>query len=651
MKQSDHRTAPRLQFTDEELAAEGLERPIEEVRKAQTKANKARKKLPKRMMLQKEAAADEPAAASRSVRDLPETADAAGITEAAAESTSSLSEAAEAISSSATPEAPISESLLTRSKAARGSTGAKKTALKPGDPPKPKSRLTFDEAPKPKGHAITGKMVKPVATAARAEARHKLNAEADDNVGLEASEAAEQTGESALRFVGDVHQRHELRQYRRAEKAEHKLDQANIHYLQKKDELERAANGTTASNPISRAWQKRQIKKEYMAGRYGTGAGSSAASRTGSAARRSGKQAGKAAKGSSEKIAGFVKRHKGIVIGLAVVGLLIFSVQAISALVPVLESGLSAITAGTYPAEEADVRAAERAYAAKERDLQNELNHYERYHPGYDEYIIEADEIWHDPYALIAIISAYTNGEEWTIDSVGGIIDKFFTWQYEKTERITTEQHYRTEVVDGVETRVWYTKYICTVTLKNKDLSHAPVYTMSREQMGLYALYMSTHGNMDGIFRGGHASELKDPLRYDVPQELIDADPKFALLLEEANKRIGYPYVWGGYTPDTSFDCSGFISWIFTETGVVNIGHRGANGLWSMCRRVSAEEAKPGDIVFFEGTIPGEDGITHCGLYVGNGMMIHCGSPTGYADITKGYYKQHFYAFGRIYEH
>ncbi|MBR7058040.1 MAG: C40 family peptidase [Stomatobaculum sp.] len=340
-----------------------------------------------------------------------------------------------------------------------------------------------------------------------------------------------------------------------------------------------------------------------------------------------------------------------IVIGLAVVGLLIFSVQAISALVPVLESGLSAITAGTYPAEEADVRAAERAYAAKERDLQNELNHYERYHPGYDEYIIEADEIWHDPYALIAIISAYTNGEEWTIDSVGGIIDKFFAWQYEKTERITTEQHYRTEVVDGVETRVWYTKYICTVTLKNKDLSHAPVYTMSREQMGLYALYMSTHGNMDGIFRGGHASELKDPLRYDVPQELIDADPKFALLLEEANKRIGYPYVWGGYTPDTSFDCSGFISWIFTETGVVNIGHRGANGLWSMCQRVSAEEAKPGDIVFFDGTIPGEDGITHCGLYVGNGMMIHCGSPIGYADITKGYYKQHFYAFGRIYEH
>ena len=222
---------------------------------------------------------------------------------------------------------------------------------------------------------------------------------------------------------------------------------------------------------------------------------------------------------------------------------------------------------------------------------------------------------------------------------------------YEKTEKITTEPDYRTEIVDGVETRVLYTKTICTVTLKNKNLSHAPVYTVNREQLGLYALYMSTHGNIDGLFRGDHASELKEPLLYDVPQELIDADPKFALLLEEANKRIGYPYVWGGYSPDTSFDCSGFISWIFTETGVVNIGNRGAKGLYSMCRGISPEEAKPGDIVFFEGTIEGEEGITHCGLYVGDGMMIHCGDPIGYADITSGYYQQHFYAFGRIYEH
>ena len=195
------------------------------------------------MMLQKEAAADEPAAASRSFRDEPTTADAADITKAAAESSGTLSETVEAVSSAATPETPISDSLLTRSKTARGSTQGKKTALKPGDPPKPKSRLTFDEAPKPKGHAITGKIVKPVTAAARAEIRHKLDAEADDNAALEASEAAGQTGESALRFTEGVHQRHELRQYRRVEKAEHKLDQANIHYLQKKDELERAANG------------------------------------------------------------------------------------------------------------------------------------------------------------------------------------------------------------------------------------------------------------------------------------------------------------------------------------------------------------------------------------------------------------------------
>ena len=191
-------------------------------------------------------------------------------------------------------------------------------------------------------------------------------------------------------------------------------------------------------------------------------------------------------------------------------------------------------------------------------------------------------------------------------------------------------------------------------TLKNKNLSHSPVYTMSHQQMGMYALYMATHGNMDGIFRGPHCSQLKDPYVWDVPQEYIDADPKFALLLEEANKRIGYPYVWGGYTPETSFDCSGFVSWVFTSTGVRNIGHAGATGLYNMSRHISEAEALPGDVVFFTHTLgegeDGNDGITHCGLYVGNGMMIHCGNPCGYQDIHSSYYNNKIAGFGRLYE-
>ena len=648
MKQTETHAPTRLKFSAEELAAEGQERSIPNVKK-RVKANKAQRKLSKRMMLKNEAVHTGAAPASEQMgsKVLSSQGESAVRLPSVVSSDTIPDAAAEVLSS----ETPIAEGLLTRSKAAKGNTGAKRSTLKPGDPAKPKSRLTFDEKPKPKSNSISKTTINPAMTAVRADIRGKIDQDADDNVAVESSEAAEQTGESALRFGENVHHRHALRQYRKAESTEHRLNQSNIHNLKRKAEMEQAADGITGSNPISRAWQRRQIKKDYMAGRYGTKAGASAASKTGSAARKSGKEAGKAAKDSTEKIVGFVSRHKGIVIGLAVVAMLVFIVQSISAVVPLLESGLSAITAGTYPAEEADVLAAERAYAAKERALQDEIDHYERYHPGYDEYVIDAQEIWHDPYALIAIISAYHGGEGWTIDDVYGTIEKYFAWQYELTEKVTSERRYSTEIIDGVETKVWFTKTTCTVTLKSKNLSHSPVYTMSREKMGLYALYMSTHGNMDGLFHGAHCSTLKEPLVYDVPQELLDADPKFALLVEEANKRLGYPYVWGGYTPDTSFDCSGFISWIFTETGVVNIGHRGAKGLYSMCRKVSPADAKPGDIVFFAGTIEGDEGITHCGLYVGNGMMIHCGSPCTYADMTTSYFQEHFYAFGRIYEH
>ena len=653
MKHTENRAAPRLQFSEEELAAEGLQKPIADVQKAAQKADRAKRRLPKKMGLKRVEAVVQHTvhAGEKEAGKISSHESFAEQVSGSVSETSASSVFSEVTAPSELSDTPIADGLLTRSKAAKKQAFNKQSALKPGDPIKPKPRLTFDEVPRPKSYPVANATVKPTLTAVRAEIRSKINRDADGNAAVEASEAGEQAGASTLQFGEHVHHRHELRQYRKSDRAEHRLDQANIRFLQKKDEAERVANGTNASNPISRAWQKRQIKKDYIAGRYGTNAGASAAAHTGSAARKSGKEAGKAARDSTEKIVGFVSRHKGIFIVLAVVAMLIFIVQSISAVVPLLESGLSAITAGTYPAEEADVLAAERAYAAKERTLKDEMDHYERYHPGYDEYVVDAQEIWHDPYALIAIISAYRGGEEWTIDDAYPIIEKYFDWQYEVEETITSQRRYRTEIVDGEETQVWFTKTTCTVTLKNKILSHAPVYTMSRENMGLYSLYMSTHGNMDGLFHGPHCSTLKDPLEYDVSQELLDADPKFALLIEEANKRLGYPYVWGGYTPDTSFDCSGFVSWLFTSTGVRNIGHAGAKGLYSMCRKISPEEALPGDVIFFQGTIEGDEGITHCGLYVGNGMMVHCGSPCTYASIEYSYYRQHFFAFGRMYEH
>ena len=168
--------------------------------------------------------------------------------------------------------------------------------------------------------------------------------------------------------------------------------------------------------------------------------------------------------------------------------------------------------------------------------------------------------------------------------------------------------------------------------------------------MGLYALYMSTLGNMPDLFAGKpHASQLKDPLLYDVPEEYKQADPQFGKLIEEAEKYLGFPYVWGGSSPDTSFDCSGFVSYVFTNSGVYNTGRLGATGLYGICQKITADEAHPGDLIFFEGTM-GEDvgGITHVGLYVGDNMMIHCGNPITYADLTRSYWQQHFYGFGRI---
>lgn len=248
------------------------------------------------------------------------------------------------------------------------------------------------------------------------------------------------------------------------------------------------------------------------------------------------------------------------------------------------------------------------------------------------------------------------------------MIEKYFDLQYIVTQTVSTETRYRTEARTGTrivtdpvtgrqytetytcDVQVPYAHNICNVKLENKNLSHLPVVSMSHHAMGMYALYMASHGNMEGIFSGNpYAVPLRDPTLYDIPQETLDADPSFAALMEEATKYIGYPYVWGGASPETSFDCSGFVSYVFTTSGVCNTGRLGAKGLRSLCRTVPDDQVQPGDVVFFEGTM-GEDvaGITHCGIYVGNGMMLHCGNPIGYADLSDAYWQTHFHSFGRV---
>ena len=486
--------------------------------------------------------------------------------------------------------------------------------------------------------------------------RKAARANEDNNVAATASLQAEEKAESALKMGDHAFHAHKLRAYRREEK---KVDAANIRTLQN---ARNAENPTFTSNPYSRWQQKRAIRKEYAEAKR--------AGRSASSAHSKAKKAQEAASDVKDKVKAAVntirRRPKLMILGL-LGGMLVMVMGMVQSCTPLAQSILESVVIGTYPATEDDVRAAERAYLAKEQELKYEMDHYKDVHPGYDEYHVEQDEIWHNPYVLIAIISAYYDGQEWDMDKAMPVIEKYFKLQYRVTEDVVTETRYRTEQQSGTrwvtdpntgqqklesytyDEDVPYDYTICNVTLENYDLSHTPVISMSHHTMGMYALYMATHGNMEGIFHGKYAVPLKDPYIYDIPQETLDANPMFAKLMEEANKYVGYPYVWGGASPETSFDCSGFVSYVYTASGVYNIGRRGANGLHSMCRTVSAEEARPGDLVFFEGTM-GEKvgGITHVGIYVGNHHMIHCGSPCGYADLNDHYWVQHFHSYGRV---
>lgn len=476
--------------------------------------------------------------------------------------------------------------------------------------------------------------------------RHTQQSNEDDNLGVTAADSGVRAVESTARTLENAHRSHQLRSQRRSElHAGQRNSQAGasssqqsssrlIHGAPPRQPASANAVPSTGSNPLSRLNQRRGIRKGYLTARSGKTAGT---------AQRTARGTSKAVKKTGSTVSNLFKSKHGLLL-IGLIAMLTIVMGMVSACAPLVQAAVSSAAIGTYPATEDDVLAAERAYANMERELQREIDRYETRHPEYDEYRYDVDDIWHDPHALIAIISARFNGAEWTLDAAYPVLETYFALQYDLEEdvrRVTRYDEYGEP----------YTYSICTVTLTNNNLSHQPVYSMSRRQMGLYAMYMSTLGNMPDIFSGNpHASTLREPVIYDVPQEYLDADPSFARLMEEANKYVGYPYVWGGDSPETSFDCSGFLSYVYTATGVRNTGRLGATGLYGVCDPVAPEDARPGDMVFFQGTM-GSDvgGITHCGLYVGDGWMIHCGNPIGYADLTDSYWQSHFYGFGRAY--
>ena len=442
-----------------------------------------------------------------------------------------------------------------------------------------------------------------------------------------------------------AHRAHQLKPYRAAIRAERKLERANIDALQKKAEID-----SPTSNPVSKWQQKQAIKKQYAAAKH-----NQAAQTTAKAAENTAKAAKKAAE-KAEKAGKYVWEHRrGFAIAAAILLMLAFLLNGLSSCSVIMDGVGSGIAASTYPSQDADMLGAEAQYCEMEAELQRYLDTYESTH-DYDEYHFDLDTIEHDPYVLISMITALHQGE-WTLDEVQGTLQMLFDRQYILTEDVVVETRYRTETdtwtdADGnthTDTyQVPYDYYICTVTLENFNLSHVPVYIMSEEQLGMYATYMATLGNRPDLFPGsGYIGKYVEGsyTDYDIPPEALD-DEVFAAIIKEAEKYLGYPYVWGGSSPSTSFDCSGFVSWVINHSGW-DVGRLGAQGLCNICTPVSSANVKLGDLVFFTGTYD-TPGVSHVGIYVGNNMMIHCGDPISYANLNSSYWQSHFYRYGRL---
>lgn len=512
---------------------------------------------------------------------------------------------------------------------------------------KGKTRLHFeDELKVPKGQSKlqfeADKTVRKVGDTLASGIHGKIHEVEQENSGVEAAHKTEIAAESVVRHYQHHTERSANKPFEKVSKLEQKAEAADrkLHFEK-----------TVAENPEMKAsrpnmnkhYQKQHIKKEYAAARKaGAQTASTATKSTGKTVREK----------ASDKIKEVFSKNKKVFVWLgAGLMLLILLSAGISSCTAMFTSTTSSVIATSYLSEDDAMLGAEAQYCQMEAELQEYLDTYESTH-DYDEYHFDLDAIEHDPYVLISILSAFNEGE-FTLDEVQGLLQTLFDRQYILTEDVEVEVRYRTETRTDSEgneydVEVPYNYYICTVTLENFDLSHLPVYIMNEDQLSMYSAYMSSLGNREDLFPGsGYVDKYIEnpPDDYTVNAEYL-TDEKFATLITEAEKYLGYPYVWGGSNPSTSFDCSGFVSYVLTNSGLVNTGRLGAQGLYNVCSPVASADAKPGDLVFFVGTYD-TPGVSHVGIYVGDNVMLHCGDPIQYTSINTSYWQSHFYAFGR----
>jgi len=517
---------------------------------------------------------------------------------------------------------------------------------------KSKVRLSFEETQKPKPPSKLSHKLKTIPEKELLAKVHKEIREGEeDNVGVEASHKSEEGVEFVARRIQSANRSHKLKPYRGFLKAEEKTQKAELNYLYKKN-LKKSPQSST--NPISRWQQKQAIKKEYLAARYGKGTKS-----TKNTAQNIKKAASKT-KQATEKITQFVIRHgKGIFILLALSAVLLILMWAVSSCSIMFEGSLNSFVGTSYSSEDEDIIGVDDDYTQLEQALQGQINNIEQDYPGYDEHQYHLDEIGHNPFTLASYLTAklqvYTRAE------AQAELTALFDEQYTLTTQEEIQVRYRTETrtrtwtddegnthTDTYTVEVPYDYYILHVTLKNKDISILAPSNLTNEQYEMFSIYMETQGNKEYLFEGNiYAPSKGEYTDYDIPPDVL-TDPDFAALIQEAEKYLGYPYVWGGSSPSTSFDCSGFVCWVLKQSGVYDIGRTTAQGIFNECAIIPPGDARPGDIIFFTGTYASSGAVSHVGIYVGDGMMIHCGNPIQYASVNTTYWTQHFYAYGRL---
>ena len=519
-----------------------------------------------------------------------------------------------------------------------------------------KHTLRFEEVEKQRGKEILPKKAgRRMVQTASAAVHSKMYQVEEENVGTKAAHRTELATEATATMAAHaarVH--HQNAPYKKVEKLQQQVNQANVNAAY------RAAvrdNPELQTNNVKRFVQKQRIKRQY-AKEYRK------AQKAGSKGSAAAKKAKDAVSSTGQAVITAIKNHKG---GLVVIGALVLLVimvfSSLSSCSVMMEGAMGSILGTSYTSEDPDILQTESNYTALESGLRNELANIENTYSGYDEYRYDVDNIGHNPNELISYLTA--KFDAFTPEQVQTELEAIFEKQYSLTTRAETEIRYRTETRTGTttstdpvtgettteeytyEVEVPYEYHILYVTLRNKGFGTAAVEGLTEEQKERYAATLSMKGNKPYLFGDDIYANESAGEDYDIPGEAL-ADPDFAALITEAEKYLGFPYVWGGSSPSTSFDCSGFVCYVFSNSGVHNLPRTTAQGIYNQCAHIAPSEAKPGDIIFFTGTYDSPGPVSHVGIYVGNNMMIHCGSPIQYVRTDSSYWTQHFYAFGRL---